>query len=184
MNTSPLPAFGRETGLVATLLGLLAFLGVAFTTTVYGALATAVSSPSPVAADAVVTAAAGQGPVTLGDTRWGSGTNTYCETYVEWRTGIGNQGATAFAAYLHLASNGLVQTGPPAPGALVYFGPASDNEFDGHVGIYDGGGRFTSVTTYGVQQEPMAGWRAPYLGWVNPTAILADRLGPTVAPGG
>ena len=113
----------------------------------------------------------GQGPVALGDTRWGSGTNTYCETYVEWRTGIGNQGATAFAAYLHLAAQGLVHTGPPAPGALVYFAPASDNAFDGHVGLYDGAGLFTSVTYYGVQQEPMAGWRAPYLGWVDPAAI-------------
>ena len=171
MNASPLPDLGRETGLAAALLGLLALLGVAFTTTVFGALATPAASPAPATSAAVAAPAAGQGPVTLGDTRWGSGTNTYCETYVEWRTGIGNQGATAFAAYLHLAAQGLVQSGPPAPGALVYFAPASDNAFDGHVGLYDGSGLFTSVTSYGVQQEPMAGWRAPYLGWVDPAAI-------------
>lgn len=177
MNPPLLPPLGRETGLVAAALGMLALLGVAFTTTLYGALAAPTAGPGGPGAAALAAAGGAGLPVKLGDTRWGYGTNTYCEAYAEWRTGIGNQGPTAFAAYLRLASRGLVHAGPPAPGALVYFAPAADNGFDGHVGIYDGGGRFTSVTSAGVQQEPLAGWRAPYLGWVNP-----DDLRPT--PGG
>lgn len=172
MSAAPLPALGRETGAVAALLAALALAGVAFTATLYGALAQPSPAPSSATPTPSLVAAPASG-VQLGDTRWGVGTNTYCESYVEWRTGIGNQGPTAFAAYLRLAGEDLVRAGPPAPGALVYFGPAADNEFDGHVGIYDGDGLFTSVTYYGVQQEPMAGWRAPYLGWVDPVAVRA-----------
>jgi hypothetical protein len=175
MNAFPLPSFGRESGLVAALLGALLLLAVAFTGTVYSTLATAAGTPATGASTPVALPLASQAPVVMGDTRWGFGSNTYCETYVEWRTGIGNQGPTAFAAYLHLASQGLVHAGPAPVGALVYFGPSGDNEFDGHVGIADGAGLFTSVTAFGVQQEPLAGWAAPYLGWVDPAAVRAAR---------
>jgi len=119
----------------------------------------------------------------MGDTRWGYGLNTYCERYVEQRVGWGNQGVTAYAAYQRLAGLGLVHPGPPdAPGEVVYFGLSPDNEGDGHVGIYDGAGRFTSITSYGLQQEPLAGWGAPYLGWVQPSDVQSDRFGNPVSP--
>ena len=162
-------------------LGLL-LLALAFQADLYSQLTVA---PSPAAARPIAVAQpapAGQA-VTLGDTRWGFGRDTYCEQYVEQRFNLGNQGATAYAAYLRLAGLGLVHPGPPPePDDLVYFGPAPANQFDGHVGVYDGGGRFTSVTFSGVQQYPLAGWDAPYLGWVWPGDIRSDRFGAPVAP--
>lgn len=166
---------GRGPRLAALALGLLLFLASAFQVALFSTLA--VLTPPTAAAPPQ----AGQA-VALGDTRWGFGSNTYCEAYVEWRTGIGNQGDTAFQAYLRLAGQGLVHGGPSPAGALVYFGPASANEFDGHVGIADGGGLFTSVTVAGVQQAPLAGWDAPYLGWVRPAEIRSDRFGDPVSP--
>lgn len=177
-----LGGLGRDALKVAAGLGLLLLVAVAFLLTLLGSLVRPVSPGAPSASAASAAAGNRLAPATLGDTRWGSGADTYCELYVEQRFGLGNQGATAFAAYQRLAALGLVQAGPPEPGSLVYFGPSADNEWDGHVGVYDGGGRFTSITFYGLQQEPMAGWRAPYLGWVRPGAIRSDRFGAPVTP--
>jgi hypothetical protein len=112
----------------------------------------------------------------LGDFTWGSGSNTFCETYVEQATGIGNQGLTAADAAARLAGLGLLKQGTPPAGAIVYFGPSADNEFDGHVGIAQGGGLFKSVTVDGLALAPMAGWQAPYLGWVDPQSVKTDRF--------
>lgn len=178
-----LGGLGRDALKVATGLGLLLLLALAMLLTLLaslvppaarGTLPLGVSSPEAPAATAA--------PATLGDTRWGFGVNTFCERYVEQRFGLGNQGATAFAAYRRLAGLGLVHAGPPPPDSLVYFGPSADNEWDGHVGVADGNGLFTSITFYGLQQEPMAGWRAPYLGWVWPGAIHSDRFGHPITP--
>jgi hypothetical protein len=123
------------------------------------------------------------GIVALGNFRWGSGSNTFCEVYVEQQTGEGNQGLTAYAAAQRMASLGLLRQGmPPTAGDVVYFGPSADNEGFGHVGIYLGGGRFRSVTFYGLADAPMAGWQAPYLGWVDPTKITTNRFGGVVSP--
>jgi cell wall-associated NlpC family hydrolase len=164
--------------------GLL-LLAVAFQLTLYGALATSAASAAPGSARPS-TGTAGSAllplPVAAGDTRWGSGANTYCETFVEQELGLGNQGDTAFGAYLRLAGMGLVHAGPPPQaGDLVYFAPTGTNAFDGHVGIADGAGQFTSVTTTGVQALPLAGWDAPYLGWVRPSDIRTDRFGHPVS---
>jgi len=121
----------------------------------------------------------------LGDTSFGFGSNTFCELYVEVRDHLGNQGVSAAAAADRMAALGLLHTGPPPPSGhvLVYFGPSADNEFAGHVGVVDDGGTtFYSVTAYGLQQYPLAGWRAPYLGWVDPTQIASDRFGNAVHP--
>jgi len=172
---------GRGPARAGLALALLLALALAFQVAFYSALT--VAAPSALdASTPVPLSPAAPAPVALGDTRWGFGSDTYCETYVEWRTGIGNQGATAFQAYLRLAGQGLVHAGPPPTGALVYFGPSPDNEDDGHVGIADGAGLFTSVTDDGVQQEPLAGWAAPYLGWVRPGDIQSDRFGQPVTP--
>ncbi len=64
----------------------------------------------------------------------------------------------------------------------MYFGPSADNEFFGHVGIYLGGGRFRSITTFGLADAPLAGWQAPYLGFVDPTKVTSDRFGGPVTP--
>jgi len=175
---------------IAAALGLLLFLVVGFQLTLYGAL----SSPGPPPANPSLEAAARPSdgapriaslaiPVTAGDTRWGSGSDTYCETFVEQELGLGNQGDTAFGAYLRLAGLGLVHAGPPPEADdLVYFAPAAANSFDGHVGISTGGGWFTSVTDLGVQTEPLAGWDAPYLGWVRPADVHSDHFGHPVSP--
>lgn len=172
---------------VAAAAAALLLLAIAFQLTLYGALAPSAESAAPVGARASTGTAGGALlplPVAAGDTRWGSGANTYCETFVEQELGLGNQGDTAFGAYLRLASMGLVHSGPPPQaGDLVYFAPTGANAFDGHVGISDGAGQFTSVTTTGVQAEPLAGWDAPYLGWVRPSDIHTDRFGhPVAAP--
>jgi hypothetical protein len=119
----------------------------------------------------------------LGNFSWGSGSNTFCELYVEQMTGMGHQGASAADAAGRMQSLGLLQPGLPAtPGDLVYFGPSADNEYFGHVGIYLGDGRFRSITTFGLADAPMAGWQAPYLGFVNPIRIASDRFGGPVSP--
>ena len=123
------------------------------------------------------------GIVPLGDYRWGSGSATFCELYAEQLTGLGNQGVSAAAAAQRFQSLGLLHPGmPPEPGDLVYFGPAPDNEGFGHVGLSLGDGRFRSITAYGLADAPLAGWRAPYLGWVDPTTIGTDRFGRAVRP--
>lgn len=179
-----LGGLGRDAGKVAA--GLVVLLLVALLSML--TLLSSLVSPAPTGTPLVSTlppaaAAARFGPPPLGDTRWGFGANTFCELYVEQRFGLGNQGATAYAAYQRLAALGLVHAGAPnAPDELVYFGPSADNEWDGHVGVYDGNGQFTSITFYGLQQEPLAGWRAPYLGWVRPGDVRSDRFGHAVAP--
>jgi hypothetical protein len=118
----------------------------------------------------------------LGNFTWGSGSNTLCELYVEQVTGIGNQGVTADAAAQRLAGLGLLKPGTPPAGALVYFGPSPDNEFDGHVGIALGGGQFRSITVAGLADAPLAGWGAPYLGYVLPGSVTTNRFGDAVHP--
>lgn len=96
---------------------------------------------------------------------------------------MGNQGVSAAAAADRMQALGLLQPGLPAqPGDIVYFGPSPDNEFFGHVGIYLGEGRFRSITFYGLADAPLAGWRAPYLGFVDPTHIRSNRFGGVVSP--
>lgn len=125
----------------------------------------------------------GGGLVALGNFSWGSGSNTFCEVYVEQMTGIGNQGASAADAASRMASLGLLQPGlPPTAGDVVYFGPSADNEYFGHVGIYLGDGRFRSITVYGLADAPLAGWRAPYLGFTDPTKVTSNRFGGVVSP--
>ncbi len=171
---------------IACLLSLLAGLTspaapLATTVSAVGSSTAGSTSPLPTA-PALLTSLS---PPAMGDTRWGSGLNTYCELYVEQRVGWGNQGATAYAAYLRLDGLGLVHHAPPDDaGEVVYFGPSPDNEGDGHVGIYDGDGRFTSITYFGLQQHPLAGWAAPYLGWVRPSDVRTDRFGNPVSPRG
>lgn len=147
-----------------------------------------IDGPGPLAVPVGAASGSVVGPFlsspTLGDTRWGSGTDTYCELYVEQRVGWGNQGVSAAAAAQRLAGLGVLHPGwPPKPAVVIYFAPAPDNGGSGHVGIYDGDGRFTSVTSWGVQERPMAGWQAPYLGWVDPIEVHSDRFGYPVSPG-
>ena len=184
-----LGSLGRDALKAAVGLALLLLLAVACLLSLLAGLTNPFSAGAPTGlAGMPLTVAAKSGTVpapSIGDTRWGYGLNTYCEVYVEQRVGWGNQGVTAYAAYLRLAGLGLVHAGPPdAPGEVVYFGPSADNEGDGHVGVYDGAGRFTSITYYGLQQEPLAGWGAPYLGWVQPSDVTSDRFGNPVSPKG
>lgn len=116
-------------------------------------------------------------PRPMGSTQWGSGTNTFCELYVEQRLQIGNQGISAAAAADRMRSLGILHSGEAPAGAIVYFAPSLDNHYWGHVGIADGGGQFTSITYYGLQQYPLQGWQAPYVGWVNPAEVTSDRFG-------
>ncbi len=119
----------------------------------------------------------------LGNLSWGSGSNTFCEVYVEQVTGMGNQGASAADAAGRMQLLGLLQPGlPPTAGLVVYFGPSADNEYFGHVGISLGGGRFRSITVYGLADAPLAGWRAPYLGFTDPTKVTSNRFGGSVSP--
>jgi hypothetical protein len=184
-----LGSLGRDALKAAAGLALLLLLAVVCLLSLLAGLANPFSAgvPTGLAAAPITNATKGGAvaPPSMGDTRWGYGLNTYCEVYVEQRVGWGNQGVTAYAAYQRLAGLGLVHAGPPdTPGEVVYFGPSSDNEGAGHVGVYDGDGRFTSITYYGLQQEPMADWHAPYLGWVQPSDVTSDRFGNPVSPKG
>lgn len=122
------------------------------------------------------------GPRPMGDTSWGSGHATFCEVYVEQRLHLGNQGISAAAAADRMRSLGILHSGEPPTGSIVYFAPSLENGYWGHVGIADGEGRFTSITFYGLQQYPLADWQAPFLGWINPADVHTDRFGHTVTP--
>ena len=187
--TLTIGTLGRDAAKVAIGLVLVPLLGLAFLASLLAGLASSASAGTPIVGSSSAPGVAAPGPAlsatTLGDTRWGYGANTYCEVYVEQQVGWGNQGATAFQAFMRLAGLGLVHDGPPPhAGVVIYFGPSSDNEWAGHVGIYDSDGTFTSITTWGLQRMPMAGWRAPYLGWVDPATVHSDRFGNPVSPQG
>ena len=183
-----LGGLGREAAKVAAGLALLLLLALAAMLSLLGALVSPLPAGAPLPSGTgriglPAPSGAALPPPKLGDTRWGVGTDTYCELYVEQRFHLGNQGATAYQAYLRLDALGLVHhAAPDGPDELVYFGPSGDNEGDGHVGAYAGGGLFDSITTYGLQREPLAGWRAPYLGWVHPADIRTDRFDNAVSP--
>lgn len=95
---------------------------------------------------------------------WGSGTNTFCEKFMEDMTGCGWQGVSAIAAW---NDNQARVVSDPQPGDAVYFGPAAENGGYGHVGIVTGPDAFVSVTDYGVKVYPISVWVAPRLGYVR-----------------
>jgi hypothetical protein len=126
LSAFTLGALGRDAAKVAVGLAVVPLLGLAFLTSVLGGLAGSPSASTPAVASStaadVVPGPARSTPA-LGDTRWGYGTNTYCEAYVEQQVGWGNQGVTAFQAFLRLAGLGLVHAGPPPhAGVVVYSG--------------------------------------------------------------
>ena len=105
----------------------------------------------------------------IGSTDWGSGHNTYCETFAEQMTDGRNWGPSAAAAFGNRAQAGQAVSDPTLsgvqPGDLVYFGGSGENGGYGHVGIYTGNGRITSATVNGIQNYPISAFSAPVLGY-------------------
>lgn len=85
---------------------------------------------------------------------------------MEEMTGCGWQGPSAIAAW-NAQRNQHRKTRDYLKGDAVWFAPAAENEYYGHVGIVTGDDLFTSVTYNGVQTYPISTWGAPYLGWVR-----------------
>lgn len=85
-----------------------------------------------------------------------------CESWVEDVTNSSIQGDTAYDSWKNLSSKGKGITGLNGvqPGDLVYFGsdPNSAYGTDGHVGIYNGNGLFTSATDNGVATANIQNW--------------------------
>jgi len=93
----------------------------------------------------------------------------WCEAFAERVSGVGNMGGSARGAWGNWGKG--QQTGmPDKVGDLVYFGYGAD----GHVGVYAGGGQFTSAldSPWGVTTMSMSAYEqannAPYLGYVQP----------------
>ena len=77
----------------------------------------------------------------------GTGFGNECLAWVQNQEGLQHVGNTAYDAWTGAYAN--ARTGSPQNGDLVFFSPAPINGGDGHVGIYNGGGSFTSVLSDG-----------------------------------
>lgn len=95
----------------------------------------------------------------IGSTGWGTGANTYCETFTEQMTGSGWQGASAIDAWNRQAAQNKTSTDLSnlQPGDALYFSPTATNPY-GHTGIYAGNGQFVSATANGIQQYDIGNW--------------------------
>lgn len=85
-----------------------------------------------------------------------------CESWVEDVTNSSIQGDTAYDSWKNLSGKGKGVAGLNGvqPGDLVYFSsdPNSSYGTDGHVGIYNGNGLFTSATDNGVATASINDW--------------------------
>jgi cell wall-associated NlpC family hydrolase len=110
----------------------------------------------------------------IGSRNWGTGTNTYCELFVENAFGTSGRFSTAYAGYQSIGISGS----PQIPGQIVFFSKNSSNGGYGHVGIYIGNGQFISVTSSGVQLESLSWWSsnvASYVGYASPPSSWPGR---------
>lgn len=98
----------------------------------------------------------GPPPAGMSHSQWAG----LCEAWAEQQT-FGHQGVfpTAIAGAQHFAQTGQLNPNVAmAPkGALIYF--QDPNQPDGHVGISNGAGGFTSATYNGVQTNPLQAWQ-------------------------
>jgi hypothetical protein len=89
--------------------------------------------------------------------------NGWCQAFVEQVTGVKPQGdsSSAVNAWNSFAKNGqaVPSTQGMKAGDLVYFSPNASNNNDGHVGIYQGNGKFVSATDNGVNVQDMTDWQ-------------------------
>ena len=79
---------------------------------------------------------------------------------------------SAYNDYLANAQQGKVSTSNKIPsGARVYFSPDASNNGDGHVGIANGDGSFTSATDNGIKTFSIKEWEKysgqSMIGWAN-----------------
>jgi hypothetical protein len=111
----------------------------------------------------------------IGSTKWGTGTNTYCELFVENAFGTSGQFVDAYTAFRSIGVSG----NPQAPGQVVYFDKTygnNGNAGNGHAGIYIGNDQFISVISSGVQQSKLSLWAdSKYLGYANPPSSWPGR---------
>lgn len=106
---------------------------------------------------------------------WADSNYTYCDRFVSAVMAIAcgkplserKSYPTAYDDYI--AHEGLIKSGEPPKGAVVYYGKHKENWNCGHVGISDGEGNIISVVnrTKGVDITPFNYFRAPLLGWVT-----------------
>lgn len=114
----------------------------------------------------------------IGSTDWGTGTDTYCERFIENAYGV--IGKAGNPIDLFNKYNG-VPADPATPGLILVFQANSSNEGNGHAGIYIGGDQMISVQSSGVQQHSVSGWSqnvAPLLGYVYPPSDWPGIYGP------
>jgi len=107
---------------------------------------------------------------------WADSEYTYCDRFVSAVMTVASGKPlyerkgylTAFDDYS--AHEGLIKSGEPPKGAVVYYGPTPYNSMGGHVGISDGEGNIISVVdiTNGVKISSLtADFKAPLLGWIT-----------------
>ena len=102
-----------------------------------------------------------------GSQNWGSGTNTYCELFVENAFGTSGRYTNAYKAFQAIGVSGS----PQIPGQIVFFAQNAGNGQLAHTGIYIGNGNFISATSNGVKQYSLTWWSnnvAKYVGYANP----------------
>ncbi len=82
-----------------------------------------------------------------------------CLKWVDDQQGNTTRYPTAYADFQAHAKAGDIQTSDKIPsGARIYFSPNESNGNMGHVGIYEGNGKFISATDNGVKTFPIKDW--------------------------
>lgn len=85
----------------------------------------------------------------------------YCQAFAEKMTGAPNMGGSAAEAWNNYSKQGRAVPSVQGmnPGDLIYFAPDNSNQGYGHVGIYQGDGKFVSATYHGVQSNDLSDWQ-------------------------
>jgi len=118
----------------------------------------------------------------IGSTAWGTGTNTYCEKFVENAYGVGGKAKNPIDLFNRF---GGVPADPAIPGLIIVFAANAGNGQNGHAAIYMGGDRMISVQYNGVQWHSLSDWNqniAPMLGFVYPPSDWPGIYGPGANP--
>jgi len=82
-----------------------------------------------------------------------------CQRFVEQaaygKTGLEYSANTAWQN----AQNKVESLNGIKKGDLIYFSPNESNDYDGHVGIYEGNGKFISARDDGIKSDSIDNWR-------------------------
>ena len=157
------------------------FLSLAVLPLFAGAPSVAAASTTQQATNARLQRAASWAAQQVGGRRlWIEDGNTLCGTFVENAYGVTGIYSSANAMYHAFGSGGdasrhtLAGLQNAPVGAIVFFASNARNGYEGHVGVYVGGGQFIGIGSGGHARRYSVSWwsssLARYIGWAYPPA--------------